>query len=210
MADLHKEFNTFHDCIALAKSKKESLRTSRDAIRSRIRKHFKEVLNLNVPKFHGQGSYAMGTIVNPLDGEFDIDDGVYLQHLDEYDKNEWPTPETIHRWLVKATEGPTNEKPIDKAHLRKGSICRTIPCGPAGIRRTQRRLFACGKRGERVAPERPAGPDGLVQGPRQRTWRAVPADCSISESLGRFSIRTTGDYALRINLYRAGGPSFLF
>ena len=26
----------------------------------------------------------MGTTVNPLDGEFDLDDGIYLQHLDEY------------------------------------------------------------------------------------------------------------------------------
>lgn len=115
MADLHKEFKAFHDRIVLAKSKRESLRTSRDALRDKIRKHFKEVLKLNVPKFQGQGSYAMGTIVNPLDGEFDIDDGVYLQHLDTSDKNGWPTPETVHRWLVQATENHTSEKPIDKA-----------------------------------------------------------------------------------------------
>lgn len=30
------------------------------------------------------------------------------------DQAKWPTPETVHNWLVKATDGHTNEKPIDK------------------------------------------------------------------------------------------------
>ena len=114
MADLHKEFGTFHDRIALTPGKKDSLRKSRDAIRERIWHYFREKLGVKVPNFHGQGSFAMITTVNPLDNEFDIDDGVYLQHLSEVDDSEWPTPEMVHRWLVEATDGHTNEKPIDK------------------------------------------------------------------------------------------------
>lgn len=114
MANLHSEFITFHDRVALTSGKKESLRTSRNAIRERIRKYFRENLKVKLPKFLGQGSYAMGTTVNPLDSEFDIDDGVYLRHLDENEDSEWPTPDTIHRWLVKATDGHTSEKPMDK------------------------------------------------------------------------------------------------
>lgn len=114
MANLHSEFITFHDRVALTSGKEESLRTARNAIRERIQKYFRENLKVTLPKFLGQGSYAMGTTVNQLDGEFDIDDGVYLQHLDENDDREWPTPDTIHRWLVKATDGHTNEKPLDK------------------------------------------------------------------------------------------------
>jgi len=114
MADMQVEFKTFHDVIALASGKKVLLRTARNALRDRIRRHFRDVLKLNIPKFHSQGSYAMGTIVNPLNGEFDIDDGVYLQHLDTGDKSNWPTPETVHRWLVQATDGHTGQKPIDK------------------------------------------------------------------------------------------------
>jgi hypothetical protein len=114
MADLNSEFKTFHDRIALSSGKKESLRKARNAIRDRIRKYFRDNLKLAVSKFRGQGSYAMGTTVNPLDSEFDVDDGVYLQHLDENDDSKWPTPETVHRWLVQATDGHTNEKPIDK------------------------------------------------------------------------------------------------
>ena len=114
MADLHKEFGTFHDRIALTSAKKATLRTARDAIRERIRKYFRETLKLMIPKFRGQGSYAMGTTVNPIGGEYDIDDGVYLQHLDNQNDSDWPAAATVHQWLVKATDGHTSEKPIDK------------------------------------------------------------------------------------------------
>ncbi|MBW1961171.1 MAG: hypothetical protein JRJ04_06930 [Deltaproteobacteria bacterium] len=114
MTDLKSEFMTFHDRIALNSGKKEALRKARNAIRDRIRKYFRENLKVRLPGFLGQGSYAMGTTVNPLSGEFDIDDGVYLQHLDGSNDSNWPTPETVHRWLVNATDGHTKEKPIDK------------------------------------------------------------------------------------------------
>ena len=114
MADLNKEMKKFHEKIALSSGNEESLRKSRNAIRERIRRYFRDTIKLTVPKFQGQGSYSMHTMINPLDGEFDIDDGVYLQHLDEYDIDKWPTPDTVHRWLLKATDDHTNEKSVDK------------------------------------------------------------------------------------------------
>ena len=114
MASLQKEFDLFHGKIALSLIKKSSLRTSRDAIRGRIKKFFHKELKIQVPKFRGQGSYSMGTTVNPLDGEFDIDDGLYLQNLDEYGSDNWPCPAEVHEWIIEATKGHTNEKPIDK------------------------------------------------------------------------------------------------
>lgn len=114
MANLHDAFGTYYEKIKLAKWKKESLKKGRDAIRERIRNHFRENLKKPIPKFHGQGSYAMRTTVNPLEGEYDIDDGVYLQHLDTTDDKDWPSPATVHRWLVEAVEGHTKEKPMDK------------------------------------------------------------------------------------------------
>ncbi len=114
MADLHNEFGKFHDRVALAAGKKAILRTARNAIRGRIRKYFRETLKVAVPKFRGQGSYAMVTTVNPIDGEYDIDDGVYLQHLDNQDDSDWPSAATVHQWLINATDGHTSEKPMDK------------------------------------------------------------------------------------------------
>ena len=116
MPELSKEFNNFHDRIVLGNGRKESLRKSRNAIRDRIRQYFKEIIKVTSPRFYMQGSFAMGTTVNPLDGEFDIDDGVYLQHLDENDNSNWPVPDTVHRalhlpatctyWQVRAAGAP--------------------------------------------------------------------------------------------------------
>lgn len=114
MANMHSEFQIFHERVALPPGKRETLRKSRDATRDHIKKYFKEKLEVTVPEFREQGSDAMGTITNPLDGEYDLDDGVYLQHLHPNDKGKWPSPETVHGWLVKATEGRTKDKPIDK------------------------------------------------------------------------------------------------
>lgn len=113
MANVTAEFKKFNDEIALAQTQKESLRRSRDAIRERIRTHFRDVLKTDVPNFHQQGSFATKTTVLPLDGNFDIDDGVYFLHLDK-DKGKWPTPATVHGWLVDATNEHTDTPPQDK------------------------------------------------------------------------------------------------
>jgi len=113
MTNCHDLFQEFYGKIELASHKKEYLMRARDSIRDKIRKYFGDTLKANVPKFLIQGSYAMATIINPLDGEFDIDDGVYMQNLGS-DKSKWPKPETVHTWIKKALEGHTKEKIQDK------------------------------------------------------------------------------------------------
>ena len=114
MANCHDLFQKFHTSIATSATRKANLRTSRNATRDRIRKHFKETMQVTPPKFHGQGSYSMNTLVNPLDGRYDIDDGVYLQHLSE-DRSTWPTAATVHGWLLDATRDSTDIPPQDRA-----------------------------------------------------------------------------------------------
>ena len=113
MADCHDLFLDFYDKIKLFSSKEEYLRSARDALRDRIKSYFKNTRKEKVPEFFVQGSYAMKTIINPLDGEFDIDDGVYLQNLDQ-DRSKWPSPERVHNWIYKAVEEHTDDPPVDK------------------------------------------------------------------------------------------------
>jgi hypothetical protein len=114
MANCDDLFQTFDENISVSSARKKKLRKSRNAIRDRIRKHFKEVLKVAVPKFHGQGSYSMDTLENPLEGcDYDIDDGVYLQHLGD-DPAKWPTAATVHQWIVDATTGYTDQDPQDR------------------------------------------------------------------------------------------------
>ena len=109
MANLHRSFIDFNDTIALSQSHKKTLRTSRNAVRERIRKYFREEEKGYTPKFHGQGSFMMNAIIEPLDGEFDIDDGIYLQ----VDSEPSEAISTLHRWIYDAVDGQTNEKPVD-------------------------------------------------------------------------------------------------
>jgi len=114
MANCHKNFLTgsdsFHSKINLDESKVSSLRVSRDNLRKHIRAKFEE-LNRPKIKFKMQGSFDMNTTVNPLNGDYDIDDGVYFSPSLE----ERPTSVTVHNWIVDAAKSyKTVDPPIDK------------------------------------------------------------------------------------------------
>lgn len=110
MADCHKLFLEFNSIIELKPKYQDSLRTSRNALRERIRNYFKKKQNGFYPRFHGQGSFMMNTIINPLDGEFDIDDGIYFK----VPKKPTYSPNTFHDWIYEAVDGHTDEPPKDK------------------------------------------------------------------------------------------------
>ncbi len=111
MADCNDLFKDFLNKIRLSSSYKGSLREARDAIENRIKTHFKNNMKEKVPIFYEQGSFALGTVVTPLDGEFDIDYGIYLQNIK---MSNLPSPDVVHSWIFKSVEGHTKEKPIDK------------------------------------------------------------------------------------------------
>lgn len=113
MADITTELTKYVDEITLTATHRKNLIKSRDALRDQIRKYFKDDLKKAIPKFHQQGSFAMKTTIVPLSGEYDIDDGVYLQDLEE-DTNKWPNTTTVHGWLFSAVKDHTNTPPTDK------------------------------------------------------------------------------------------------
>lgn len=110
MANCHKLFLDFNTVIALYSSRKKSLRKSRNAVRDKIRNYFRDQKNGFSPKFHGQGSFMMNTIIEPLDGEFDIDDGIYFK----VEAEPLQSISTFHRWICEAVDGHTKQEPIDK------------------------------------------------------------------------------------------------
>jgi len=112
MADCNKEFSQFLDKIQLGKTKIEHLRTSRDALRNRIKTYFEDK-GENIPNFTGQGSFKVHTCINQSDEDYDIDDGVYLQHLPE-NKDNWPKTETVHEEIKEAVKDHTDLPPKDK------------------------------------------------------------------------------------------------
>jgi len=116
MANCHDLFLSFHDRVELTDAqRKNHLVSARNGIETKVKKYFREDLEVAEPTFRTQGSFAMDTVVNPAreDGEYDIDDGVYLSNLQD-DKEEWPTPEVVHSWVLAAVKGHTDEEPVDK------------------------------------------------------------------------------------------------
>lgn len=114
MAQCNDLFLRLDEEVKLKPKKKETLRTSRNALRTKIQNYFKDTLKVSQPKFWGQGSYMMNTTLVPIEGEYDIDDGVYLMHLAETSEESWPATSTVHNWVKKAVDGHTNTPPVNK------------------------------------------------------------------------------------------------
>ncbi|TQE72763.1 cyclic GMP-AMP synthase DncV-like nucleotidyltransferase [Leptospira noguchii] len=115
MADLDKQFQVYKSNISVSNSKETSLRTSRDNIRDTIKEYFSKELSIAKPKFWQQGSFSFRTMIRPIDGEIDVDDGIYLQHLSS-EKSDWPKTKEIRQLLLDAVEDVTNSKPEDKSN----------------------------------------------------------------------------------------------
>lgn len=112
MANCHELFGRFQGTIRLPASKRETLRQGRNAIRDLIRSHFSKELQEPMPRFRMQGSFAMRTVIVPLEGDYDLDDGVYLTGVAE-SKPDWPSPELAHSWICSAVEDHTDAGVLD-------------------------------------------------------------------------------------------------
>lgn len=113
MPNNHAQFKGFLENIQISTDDLTRLRKSRDANRDRVFKHWKEVLERPIPSFEEQGSFAMGTIIRPPDGEnedYDLDDGMYLNCIGD-NPAAWPATATVQGWVVDAVKGYTRESP---------------------------------------------------------------------------------------------------
>lgn len=120
MADNQEQFKGFLSNIQLVGEGLGNLRKSRDANRDRITKHWKETLKRAVPTFEEQGSFEMGTVIRPLTGDYDLDDGMYLNCIGSK-PSEWPATSTVQGWIADAVKGATREDP------KKMKRCVRVP-----------------------------------------------------------------------------------
>lgn len=125
MANCNNIFTEFNSTIRLTDTRKASLKVSRNELRKKIRKYFSENRPDEIkPKFKGQGSYIMDTIVNPIPRTitiegvektqliYDVDDGVYFIGDERIEDRK--SIQTYHNWIVDAIDGHTSIPPIDK------------------------------------------------------------------------------------------------
>lgn len=105
MANCHNLFGGFNTEISLTSNKKNKMDASKDGIRERIRKYFKENHSEYIPKFYIQGSYKMKTGIRTKDDICDLDDGVYFFRTPDV------TATTLQNWIWDAVNGYTSTSP---------------------------------------------------------------------------------------------------
>ncbi|HCQ12748.1 nucleotidyltransferase [Flavobacterium sp.] len=105
MANCHNLFGEFNTEISLTSNKKTKMTTSKDGLRERIRKYFKEHHSEYIPKFYIQGSYKMKTGIRTKDDICDLDDGVYFFRTPDV------TATTLQSWIWDAVNGYTASSP---------------------------------------------------------------------------------------------------
>jgi hypothetical protein len=81
--DCNKDVLAFHDEeVTLTQSLRTQMRDHRNANRKRLKDRLKEKGHPQPSEFIKQGSYAMLTMVQDPDNDYDIDDGVYFAEAD--------------------------------------------------------------------------------------------------------------------------------
>lgn len=105
MANCHKLFGEYHEDISIGKTKKDKMKNSKNALRARIRKHFKENHPEYEPKFFIQGSGKMKSGIRTKDDICDLDDGVY------FFREPYVTATTLQGWVWDAVYGYTDKEP---------------------------------------------------------------------------------------------------
>lgn len=109
MSNCHNLFQAFNGNLSITQTKKSKLMTSRDRLREKIRNYFKEKHPDYKPKFRGQGSYSLGTMIRTKEDTCDLDNGIYF-----FPKpNETAT--TMQNWIWDAVEDATSAKPQHRA-----------------------------------------------------------------------------------------------
>ncbi|MFW5983368.1 MAG: CBASS cGAMP synthase [bacterium] len=105
MANCNKLFLDFNEELKITSTKKSNIMTSKNKLREKIKKHFKDNHPEYKPKFKLQGSYRLNTLIRTKEDTCDLDDGVYF--LRKPDK----TGTTLQKWVKKAVEDATNTPP---------------------------------------------------------------------------------------------------
>lgn len=111
MAIIQKQFEQFNENIKIKRfEQNETLREKRDIIRDKLKDKLPAIFEAHketnlVPRFYDQGSYEMNTGVKPLDGDYDIDQGVYF----DTPTDSYPDPVVLKRRVFDALYGHTKE-----------------------------------------------------------------------------------------------------
>lgn len=105
MANSNSLFQDFHEEIKIGSVKNDRMMESKNSLRKRIRKWFKENQPDYDPKFYIQGSYKMNSAIRTKEDICDLDDGIY------FFREPGVSETTMQKWIYDAVNGHTSITP---------------------------------------------------------------------------------------------------
>lgn len=108
MANCHNLFQDYHSDISIGSKKNERMKNSKEGLRARIRKWFKENQPKYIPYFYIQGSYKMRNGIRTAKDICDLDDGIYFFRAPDV------TASTLKEWVRQAVDGYTDTEPENR------------------------------------------------------------------------------------------------
>lgn len=109
MANLDLLFRHFDNELNVLKNKKDSMISSRNHLRTKIKNHFSVNHAGYNPEFFIQGSYKLNTMIRTKDDTCDMDDGIYFKNNPDNVNGA-----TLQQWVKEAVEGTTDTTPTHK------------------------------------------------------------------------------------------------
>jgi hypothetical protein len=100
IVDCHSEMSAYHeDEVVLSKDEQDAMRTRRDAGRTRLKAGLDKDKKPQPYALVTQGSYAMRTMVQDAELDYDIDDGIYFKKADLINASPRQAKEMVQRAL---------------------------------------------------------------------------------------------------------------
>lgn len=119
MANCNLLLSEYNNIIRLSDERRQQLLEVRNNLRIRLRRGYSivsEELGLKNEIIHqSQGSFVMDTIISPIRGDYDIDDGLYF--IGNLDRKNRPSPSDLHKLVKYALDRGHDdiERVIDKS-----------------------------------------------------------------------------------------------
>lgn len=108
MANCNNLFQDYNTDLSIGSKKNDRMKDSKEGLRKRIRKWFKDNHPEYVPYFFIQGSYKMKNGIRTAEDICDLDDGIYFFRAPDV------TASTLKSWVTQAVEGYTSASPENR------------------------------------------------------------------------------------------------
>ncbi|HEX2093381.1 MAG TPA: hypothetical protein VHG28_13330 [Longimicrobiaceae bacterium] len=196
MANVQKQFSDFNDKIRLRRfDENQILREKRDAVRDRLDEKLPGVFKEHEEEcpgyyYRNQGSYELDTGVVPLDGDFDIDQGIYFA----VSTSDYPDPVVLKERVHEALDGHTKD-----VRIRRPCVTVQYQRGGEPVYHVDMAVYSDGAENTDGKSRLAVGRENSAE--EYRKWEVSSPQALIDTIIGRFTTESDRKQFRRIVRY---------